>query len=62
MEIVLPQEGGKVVDLGYNGALKKDNTGFDLKHLFIGSEGKRSQSEAVACIFQSTDTCIVLSM
>ena len=51
VEIVLPQEGGKVVDLGYNGALKKDNTGFDLKHLFIGSEGKRSQSEAVAYIF-----------
>jgi len=39
LEVVLPQEGGTVVDLGYSGALKKDNTGYDLKHLFIGSEG-----------------------
>lgn len=39
VEVVLAQEGGTVIDLGYNGSLKKDNTGYDLKHLFIGSEG-----------------------
>ena len=35
LEVVLPN--GDVVDL--NGALEKNNTGFDLRQLFIGSEG-----------------------
>jgi len=39
MEVVLAQKGGPIIDLGYQGSLKKDNTGYDLKHLFIGSEG-----------------------
>ena len=42
VEVVLAQEGGPVIDLGYSGGLKKDNTGYDLKHLFIGSEGQYS--------------------
>jgi len=38
LEVVLAQEGGPVLDL-CRVSLKKDNTGYDLKHLFIGSEG-----------------------
>ena len=30
IEVVLPQEGGPIVDLGYKGGLKKDNTGPEL--------------------------------
>jgi FAD/FMN-containing dehydrogenase len=46
MEVVLPQ--GQVIKLnlegsdnieGYGGCHRKDNTGYDLKHLFIGAEG-----------------------
>jgi FAD/FMN-containing dehydrogenase len=59
LEVVLPD--GRV----WNGlrSLRKDNTGYDLKHLFIGAEGTlgiitaavlklvpRPQSEATACI------------
>ncbi|XP_068634992.1 probable D-2-hydroxyglutarate dehydrogenase, mitochondrial isoform X2 [Aristolochia californica] len=35
LEVVIPN--GTVLDM--LGALRKDNTGYDLKHLFIGSEG-----------------------
>lgn len=35
LEVVLPD--GQILDL--RGTLRKDNTGIDLKHLFIGSEG-----------------------
>lgn len=35
MEVVLPD--GRIIELGK--PLRKDNTGYDLKQLFIGSEG-----------------------
>lgn len=37
LEVVLPN--GEILDC--LSQLKKDNTGYHLKHLFIGSEGKR---------------------
>ncbi|KAK4054851.1 D-lactate ferricytochrome c oxidoreductase [Microbotryomycetes sp. JL201] len=43
IEAVLPDEKGTVLSVGMpggrGGALRKDNTGYDLKQLFIGSEG-----------------------
>jgi (R)-2-hydroxyglutarate---pyruvate transhydrogenase len=39
MEVVLPD--GRIVEMGK--PLRKDNTGYDLKHLFIGSEGMLKQ-------------------
>lgn len=38
LEVVLPDEKGTVLRSGMGG-LRKDNTGYDLKQLFIGSEG-----------------------
>ncbi|KAL7006437.1 D-lactate ferricytochrome c oxidoreductase [Cystobasidiomycetes sp. EMM_F5] len=38
LEVVLPDEKGTVLHSGMGG-LRKDNTGYDLKQLFIGSEG-----------------------
>ncbi len=38
LEVVLADKEGTVLDLGMAG-LQKDNTGYDLKHLLIGSEG-----------------------
>ena len=38
LEVVLADEEGTVLNLGMAG-LQKDNTGYDLKHCFIGSEG-----------------------
>jgi D-2-hydroxyglutarate dehydrogenase len=40
VEVVLPGDGGRVLNLGYHPTShRKDNTGYDLKHLFIGGEG-----------------------
>ncbi|KAH8919602.1 hypothetical protein BT69DRAFT_1266403 [Atractiella rhizophila] len=38
LEVVLPDEEGTVLRMGMGG-LRKDNTGYDLKQLFIGAEG-----------------------
>jgi D-2-hydroxyglutarate dehydrogenase len=37
LEVVLAD--GTILDLGTSRQIRKDNTGYDLKHLFIGSEG-----------------------
>jgi FAD/FMN-containing dehydrogenase len=37
LEVVLPD--GTILNLGYDPCHLKDNTGYDLKHLFIGAEG-----------------------
>jgi FAD/FMN-containing dehydrogenase len=37
MEVVLAD--GRILDLSYSAVNLKDNTGYDLKHLFIGAEG-----------------------
>lgn len=39
LEVVLPDENGTILSSGMRGGLRKDNTGYDLKQLFIGSEG-----------------------
>ncbi|KAG0141811.1 hypothetical protein CROQUDRAFT_663316 [Cronartium quercuum f. sp. fusiforme G11] len=39
LEVVLPDEKGTLLSSGMKGGLRKDNTGYDLKQLFIGSEG-----------------------
>ena len=38
LEVVLPDEKGTILKSGMSG-LRKDNTGYDLKQLFIGAEG-----------------------
>jgi len=70
LEVVLPDEKGTVLSVGMNG-LRKDNTGYDLKQLFIGSEGtlglftgvsiitpKRSSSTNVALLAVPTFTLV----
>lgn len=37
LEVVLPD--GTILNLGYDPCHLKDNTGYDMKHLFIGAEG-----------------------
>ncbi|KAI8458597.1 hypothetical protein BY996DRAFT_4576959 [Phakopsora pachyrhizi] len=39
LEVVLPDENGTILSSGMKNGLRKDNTGYDLKQLFIGSEG-----------------------
>ncbi|PLW26706.1 hypothetical protein PCASD_20758 [Puccinia coronata f. sp. avenae] len=39
LEVVLPDKEGTILSSGMKTGLRKDNTGYDLKQLFIGSEG-----------------------
>jgi len=39
LEVVLPDKEGTILSSGMRTGLRKDNTGYDLKQLFIGSEG-----------------------
>ncbi|KAA1110809.1 hypothetical protein PGT21_032175 [Puccinia graminis f. sp. tritici] len=39
LEVVLPDQEGTILSSGMKTGLRKDNTGYDLKQLFIGSEG-----------------------
>lgn len=48
LEVVLPD--GSILNLGYDPCLLKDNTGYDLKHVFIGAEGTLGVITAVALL------------
>ena len=56
IEAVLP-DGEIFNDLG---TLRKDNTGYDLKQLFIGSEGTLGVITGVACVFRRKRMCVQL--
>lgn len=57
LEVVLPT--GEVMDTSYS--MRKDNTGYDLKQLFIGSEGTLGVITKVAMLLPSNPTSVKLA-
>lgn len=58
LEVVLPD--GRVLD-GLSG-LRKDNTGYDLRNLFIGAEGTLGIITAAACKLFSRPRCVITAL
>ena len=57
LEVVLPS--GDILNLGYDPCHLKDNTGYDMKHLFIGAEGTLGIGTPLFCL---TCPCISLDV
>ncbi|GAA94902.1 uncharacterized protein L969DRAFT_96371 [Mixia osmundae IAM 14324] len=61
LEVVLPDERGTVLKVGMGG-LRKDNTGYDLKQLFIGSEGTLGLITAVSILTPKRPASVNVAM